>query len=291
MEKFTPFKFSILPGDLINALAGVKASCERMDTKAMIYLGLNIEWRMLPEISEGRESTITLTEKTMEMLRPLLMTQPYIAGVESLEEKLPDIYHGWCKTFQTQNDFRTASEYYSKPQEIIDLDKHHVMPIGMPYGNIYRWQFYCYPDMACNLSMPWLEIGPSLGVHPSTIIVNRTLRSRNTSIDYSFLKQYQDRLLFVGLESEWLKFKEETLIDLPLFTAKDFLELAQVIASCSFFVGNQSLCYSIAEALKVPRILEICPYLPNVIPCGENAYDFYFNSCFEYYVERLAKRK
>lgn len=291
MQKSTPFKFSLLPGDLINALPGIKTSCEQMSTKAVIYLGLNIEWRMLPEISQGRESCITLTEKTMEMLRPLLVSQSYIAGVESLEEKFPEHYHAWCQAFQTSGDFKTAAAWYRQPQDMVDLDKHHLVPIGMPYGNIYRWQFYTYPDMACDLSKPWLHIEPNDSIPPETILINRTERCQNTTIDYSFLTQYKERLLFVGLESEWIKFKEDTRIDLPLFTAKDFLELAQLIASCSFFIGNQSLCFSIAEALKIPRVLEVCPYLNNVIPCGEHAYDFWHQQCLEYYVQLLSKRK
>lgn len=291
MEKITPFKFSILPGDLINALPGVKASCERMGTKAMIYLGLDIEWQMIPEIAEGRESKITMTEHTMEMLRPLLMSQDYIAGVESFEKAYPERYQAWCEAFKTNGDFKTAAAWYRQPQEMVDLDKHHLVPIGMPYGNIYRWQFYTYPDMACDLSKPWLFVEPFDSVVEDLILINRTERCRNDSIDYSFLSKYQDRLLFIGLESEWLRFKKDTAFTIPIFTAKDFLELAMMIKSCSFFIGNQSLCFSIAEALKMPRILEICPFLPNVIPSGNSAFDFYFQQPFEYYVDLLAKKK
>lgn len=291
MEKITPFKFSILPGDLINAMPGIKAACERMGTKAMIYLGLDIEWQMTPEVAEGRESKVTMTTRTMEMLRPLLMSQSYIAGVESFEVAYPERYKAWCEAFKTHGDFKTAAAWYRQPQEMVDLDKHHLVPIGMPYGNIYRWQFYTYPDMACDLSKPWLDIEPNDLVPHDTIVINRTERSRNVTIDYSFLKKYEDRLLFAGLQSEWMRFTQETGIELPLFVAKDFLELAQLIRSCSFFIGNQSLCFSLAEGMKIPRILEICPYLNNVIPTGENAFDFYFQSNFEYYVELLAKRK
>jgi len=291
MQNLTPFKFSILPGDLINALPGIKASCERMGTKAMIYLGLDIEWQMVPAISEGRESQVTMTHKTMEMLRPLLMSQSYIAGVESFEDAYPERYKAWCEAFKTHGDFKTAAAWYRQPQEMVDLDKHHLVPIGMPYGNIYRWQFYTYPDMACDLSKPWLDISPFDSVVEDLILINRTERCRNTMIDYSFLSKYQDRLLFIGLESEWLRFKQDTGLTLPLFTAKDFLELAMMIKSCSFFIGNQSLCFSLAEAMKMPRVLEICPFLPNVIPSGNNAFDFYFQSNFEYYVDFLAKKK
>ena len=38
-----------------------------------------------------------------------------------------------------------------------------------------------------------------------------------------------------------------------------------------------SVFYPIAEALKVPRLLEACPDFPVVQPIGKEAYDFIFN--------------
>ena len=48
-----------------------------------------------------------------------------------------------------------------------------------------------------------------------------------------------------------------------------------------FFIGNQSIAFPMAEALKVPRLLEAEPLFPVVQPVGKNAYDFYFQSHFE----------
>ena len=42
-----------------------------------------------------------------------------------------------------------------------------------------------------------------------------------------------------------------------------------------------SLFYPMAEALKVPRLLEACPEFPVVQPVGLDAYDFYFQPQFE----------
>ena len=55
----------------------------------------------------------------------------------------------------------------------------------------------------------------------------------------------------------------------------------QLIKSCKFFLGNMSLFYPMAEALKVPRLLEACPEFPVVQPVGIDAYDFYFQPHFE----------
>lgn len=284
------FKFSLLPGDLINGLAGIRQVCEKYQTTAELYLGLDIEWNMSGPIAEGRESKVTLTQNSMEMLSPLLLSQSYISKVDSLEAYYPEEYHKWCDAFHHFADFDYAARWYmDNPSPLIDLDKHHVMPIGLPYGNIFRWNFYCYPDMTCDLSKPWLDIEVNDLIPPDTIIINRTLRSHN-NLDYSFLKKYESRLLFAGLPAEWVAFREQFNLTLPLLDIKNFMQLAVAIRSCSFFIGNQSLCFSLAEAMKVPRVLEVCKYLPNVIPSGPDAYDVRFQSALEWCVNELSKR-
>ena len=57
--------------------------------------------------------------------------------------------------------------------------------------------------------------------------------------------------------------------------------MAEIIRSSKFTLGNSSLAFPIAEGLKVPRLLEACPYFPAAQPHGKNAYDFYFQNQFE----------
>ena len=45
--------------------------------------------------------------------------------------------------------------------------------------------------------------------------------------------------------------------------------------------------YSVAEALKVPRLLEASPDFPCVIPSGQNAFDFFHQNHFEKYFHNL----
>lgn len=169
---------------------------------------------------------------------------------------------------------------------MVDLDKIYLTPTNIPYGNIHRWPWYCYPDMACDLSRPWIEIPPGDEFPDDLIVVNRTLRARNESINYRFLKNHKN-CVFVGHDDEWKTFCEDNDLDLVKVDTADILQLATVIRSAKFFLGNQSLCFALAEAMKVPRILETCSYLPNVIPSGEKAYDFYFQSGLEYYFNQL----
>ena len=45
-----------------------------------------------------------------------------------------------------------------------------------------------------------------------------------------------------------------------------------------------------AEALKVPRILEAEPYFPVVQPIGKDAYDFYYQPHFEKWFKHLDEK-
>ena len=63
--------------------------------------------------------------------------------------------------------------------------------------------------------------------------------------------------------------------------------MAQTIKSSKFFLGNLSFGYTLAEGLKVPRLLESVPEFPLVYPNGINAYDFYFQNHFEKLFDKL----
>lgn len=63
-----------------------------------------------------------------------------------------------------------------------------------------------------------------------------------------------------------------------------FLELAEIIAVCKLFIGNQSFPFSIAEGLKIQRILELSTDIINVVPEGKGGYDV----LFQYHFESLA---
>ena len=89
-----------------------------------------------------------------------------------------------------------------------------------------------------------------------------------------------ENLLFVGTKKEFDDMKI-VVNNLEFYDCKDFLEMAQIIKSSKLFLGNLSFGYTIAEGLKIPRLLESVPEFPLVYPNGKNAYDFYFQEHFE----------
>ena len=95
--------------------------------------------------------------------------------------------------------------------------------------------------------------------------------------------------MFVGIKEEYDDLKKQ-IPNLEFYEPKDFLEIAQIIKSSKFFIGNQSVCYPIAEALKVPRLLEASPEYPVVQPVGKDAFDFYFQPHFQKWFDYLYKK-
>lgn len=263
MNKPYTFKTSLYTGDIISTLPGIREACRRGETKADIYIWIDRHGHSYDGAVHPYQGKM-MTDYSYEMLKPLLEEQEYVMQVSK--------WHG-----------ETIA---------VDLDMLRQVNVGMPYGSIHRWPFYMWPDMACDLSIPWLRVDPDTHDFRTAgmVLINRTSRYHNGFINYFFLKEYKEKLMFCGLEEEHLAFCTEWEIDIPLLKVNNFLELAVAMDGCKFFLGNQSACYAIAEGLKIPRMLEVCPFAPNVIPCGGEAYDFMRQEALEFMFKDLMER-
>jgi hypothetical protein len=121
--------------------------------------------------------------------------------------------------------------------------------------------------------------------YAENIIIARSGRYHNETIDYSFINKYNN-LKFIGVKSEYEEIRQ-FIPKIEWVEIESFLQMAQIIAGCKFFIGNQSFPYSVAEALKVPRILEVAFDVINVVPEGENGNDFFLQDHFEWLVKSL----
>lgn len=269
MNKTLSFKTSVYAGDLIYTLAGIRQMCEKMECRANIYLWLNRGGEPYKGAQHPYGSSM-LNEYALKMLKPLVESQHYINSLSA-----------W------------AGEDIA-----VDLDELRTKHlVGMPYGCVTRWPFYIWPDMICDISREWIDISlKPREPHQSTagkILINRTSRWRNDYINYYFLRNYKTQLIFTGMQEEHEVFCKEIGVDpieIPLLIVEDFLDLAHAIQSCKFFIGNQSMCFAIAEAMKTARILEVCPFAPNVIVSGKNGYDFLHQFALEYIVKDLNEK-
>jgi hypothetical protein len=257
------FKHGGTSGDLIYWLACVKKAYERYGKKAVIYQWMNCPGFFYEGASHPYKG-VMMNDYAFDMLKPLLLAQPYI------------------------EDFR---KWNGEPC-MIDMDKVRTMKPLMPYGNIIKWLGYCYGDIMPDVSKAWIgkPSEPRLSAE-GKIVINKTSRYSNQWINYFFLKKYEKDLLFVGLFDEYEAFQNRWNLEIAYAGAGgDFNDLAMTLNSCKFFIGNQSMCFAVAEAMKVPRILEVCPFAPNVDPVGGEAYDFMYQEFFEYHVKDLFER-
>jgi len=191
---------------------------------------------------------VFLTDANVNMLLPLFANQIYMHKVDK----------------------------YTNQEIDIDLNLVREMPINFS-GDLIRW-YSQLTGVHTDLSIPYLFVKPHTFIKNKVIIMRNT-RRKNYFISYKFLKKYEN-LLFIGLNEEYKDLKKE-VSNLEFYDCKDFLEVAQIIKSSKFFLGNLSFGYHIAEGLKTPRLLEGSPEFPLVYPHGKHSYDFYFQEYFE----------
>jgi hypothetical protein len=244
-------------GDIIYALPTLKQV--HLLTGAPINLFLRLD---KPLVLSGYKShpmgNVKLNKKMAEMLIPLIRSQSYINS---------------CDIHQVQPIH-------------IDLDYFHSGNIPLKKGNIARWCSYL-TGVSPELWKPWLAVEPDRS-YSETIVVARSERYRNHGINYGFLQNCND-IVFLGVESEYNDIRK-AIPNIRWVKINDFTEMAGIIAGCKFFIGNQSFPFSLAEAMKVPRILETSFDIINVVPEGENGYDFFFQDHLESTVKQLSAR-
>lgn len=250
-ENIINFKHSGHLGDIIYAIPTMYSLAN--GKKISLHLNINQDIILNEKHPLG---SVSLNEKSILILKPLLSIQPQFNVIE--------IYNS-----------SQAIDY--------DLDLFRKFPLGFDKGSISRWYFNIFAT-TYDLGKPWLKVAPETSMRDK-IVIARSTRYNAPQIDYSFLQNYGN-LVFVGLQEEYELIKL-MIPQIEYIKTPDFLSLASIIAGCKLFIGNQSSPFALAEALKVPRILESYYLCPNVIPEGPNAYEFSFQPQFEHLVKSL----
>ena len=245
-------------GDLVYALPVIKELSK--DHECHFYIQAN---KKIPvDYYKHPAGGVYMDDRMLSLFLPLMKKQKFIHKVEK----------------------------YNNQEIDINFDIFRTLPVNICF-NSPRWYFHI-TGVQVDLTDPYLEVDPHEKIK-NKIVIHRTFRHRNQFINYKFLKNYND-LIFVGTKDEFENLKKDVQ-NLELYDCKDYLDMARVIKSCKFFIGNQSVAYPIAEALKVPRILEAEPSFPVVQPIGKNAFDFYYQPHFEkwctYFENKYTKTK
>ena len=195
-----------------------------------------------------------IDRKKAEMLLPLLKKQKYLNDVKIYNNQNIDVDLDFFRESFENLNFHTM-KWYS-----------HLVGVSL------------------DISKKFLDVGENSRFKDKIIIV-RSKRYRNVLINYKFLKNVKN-IICLGLKDEFEDLKKD-INHLEYYNCKDFLEMAEIINSCKFLIGNQTFAFSIAEGLKVKRLLEVCPEFPVVIPQGQHAFDFFHQIHFEKYFNIL----
>ena len=241
-------------GDIIYALPTLKRMHELCGLQIKLYLGLGKTIPM-PAYRNHPLGNVTLNQQMANLLLPLIREQGYLNSCDIYKDEKIDI----------------------------DLDVFRTLTIPTNSGNLAHWYSYI-TGVSPQLFKSWLTVTPDKS-YANTIIISRSMRYRNPVVNFSFLARYQN-LIFLGIQEEY----EDLALQVPRLKwvkVANFKQMAEAIAGCKFFIGNQSFAFALAEGLKVPRVLETYYHVPNVIPEGEGGHDFYFQNHFEALVQEL----
>jgi hypothetical protein len=237
-------------GDIINVLPAIK----ELAKEHTCNLYIKVDAPLKSNYHRHPANNVFINKKIFNMLKPLLDHQSYINKIEIFNNQPIDI----------------------------NFDIIREIPINLLFDNT-KYSFHI-TGLQPDLSVPYLDVNAH-SIVKQKVVIQRTFRYRNPFINYEFLNNYEN-LLFIGAEDE---FNDMKLVvkNLEYYDCKDFLEVASVIMSCKLFIANSSSFYPIAEALKVPRLLEACPYFPAAQTHGKNGFDFYFQIHFEKWFKYL----
>jgi len=247
------FSHSGHAGDIIYSIPAMQSLAK--GRKINLYLELYKPARDFTKKMRHPNGQVMLTPKSIELFAPLILSQPAFKKCEALKDQ------------KVQYDLTVFREF----------------PFDYRMGSIARWYFLTY-GINGDLGKPWLQVTPDKTFNHA-IVLARSSRYRSPKIDYGFLQKYP-RLVFVGMPEEFEDMKKQ-LPKLEYKPVTNFLELAAVIAGSKLFIGNQSFPFSLAEALKVRRVLEVFYKCPNVLVEGPNGYDFCYQPQFEKIVSDL----
>jgi hypothetical protein len=229
------FKHSGNAGDIIYSLNAIRSACILHDKDAILYLKLDEPIQLHPSFKHPLGG-VMLNRYMFDNLRPLLLECDFIEDVV----------------------------IYTNQKVDYDLDSFRKIGFNLGAGDIKKWYLYAFPELQYYYSNDPIFINRDSGDY---IVLNRSERYNNGQIDYSILNQVQLPIYFVGTDTEFSIMKN-IVWDLQHKKVANFLELKDFIAYSKLFIGNQSMCYAIAEQVNTNRLLEVFFGCPNVITEG-----------------------
>lgn len=180
-----------------------------------------------------------LTWEGVQALAPLLKAQPYIEDVREWKGEKCDVNLNDMRALA----FREIKTNYSNASRV----------------GLWQWYSKAFGVPETEWLKPWLSVG-SPWSNRIGVVAHRCQRYTNAHFPWrKVMDKYRPEI--IGSQDE-----ARALGDLGAYRGTPSLfAAAQRIQGAKLFVGNQSVGYAIAEALKVPSVLEIWHNWPNCI--------------------------
>lgn len=216
-------------GDILFSLHFVKEFCA---AKKIKHPGFNLRINQRANYSqEHPNGNLLMTEKAAVFLKPLL---DEIFAPVTVSPDLPDNFY--------------------------NLDKVRKLNINFFCGDIRTWYYNLSPEhLPQDFETP-LFVPEKDERFKNKVVLIYTSRYRNVFIDYDFLKRYQEQLVFFGLPEEYESFCKNHF-ELEFYRLNDAKETAGLMAGAKGIIGNPSGLYTIAECMKIPRVLLTPEYM------------------------------
>jgi hypothetical protein len=240
-------------GDIIYSLNAVRSVSFLHDEQVVLFLKLDVPIQLHPSFKHPLGG-VMLNKYMFDNLKPLLLECDFIYDVL----------------------------LYTNQKVDYDFDKFRGVGLNLGAGDIKKWYLYAFPELQAyynNGAIFNCKHFPD-GCY---IVINRSERYNNGQLDYSILNRVNYPIYFVGTEIEYALMKQK-VEKLEYVKHLNFLELKDFISNSSLFIGNQSMCYSIAEQCGAIRLLEVYYGCPNVITQG---YEMFNQEGFEYALKHL----
>ena len=270
IEYCTRVKHSVNLGDLYAAMGCLKKYHDITQRKLIVSQVVGTIAAYYPGAEHPTKNAdgvaVCMNDQMWDMVKPLIESQDYIHSFEKYEGQKIDL------------DFDTIRGRTN---------------VNLPHGALQNWLSFAYPDLAFDISKPWIFLNgdcpPKIKQQvQGKVIINFTERYRNHLMDYFFLKNYMPDLIFSGTEKEYWLFCNKWQLTIPRLEIDNFLELGYALKESKFLLSNQSMLWNLAEAIKTPRILEVCTFAENcIVNIGEDSYGYFYQTGVEYYFRVL----
>lgn len=215
-------------GDFIHAMSVVKNICTREDARANIHISDHPKYR--------GDIWRYGVQKAHDDLRELVISQEYVNSFQTLSG------HGYVK-YQNLNNWRS----------------YVVSQLGKEGGYKKCWsefmrEVYAYQVPA---EYKWLNIIPDQR-YKDIVVIHRSPQRHNNDFPWGqVLAQIHNDILFLtSNEGEFNNFEFKSG-KIKLHLASTISEMATIIGSCKYFIGNQSSPFALACAVDTPRLVEL----------------------------------